>query len=421
MKRIFILISIPLFFYSCLVDVVDTDKPTYVDALSIEDHLKGIDLSKYSLITDTVNFPVLGWEGVSNKHLKIDQFKDAKDAGLTLSLGGFANADSLAKALDLAQEVGIRVFIWTPELRTKTEETVKRFMNHPANAGYFLQDEPSTASIPELKKLASRIESIDNSRFCYINLLPNYVQPSHFGATNYEEYVNRFIKEIPLKVISFDHYPVVGNGNHINYSWYANLELIRNESIKSNIPFWAFVLSSAHLDYPIPTLAHLRLQVYSNLAYGAKAIQYFTYRIPNKDLYISAPIDRNGNKTDEYYLIRKMNEEIHSLSYVFLTSHVTNISHYGGARFQGTKEYFSPPLSIKSLRISGGNALISEMENSSNKFLMIQNNNLLNEISIKIEANNSVKMILKNGTIIPLTLIKEEFKLTPGDMVIFMD
>lgn len=43
------------------------------------------------------------------------------------------------------------------------------------------------------------------------------------------------------------------------------------------MPFWAFALALSHkLDnthfYRIPTLAELRLQVFSNLAYGAQAI-----------------------------------------------------------------------------------------------------------------------------------------------------
>jgi hypothetical protein len=419
MRKISLILLIFLFFTSCLIDVIDEIQPTYVKAKSIEEQLKGVKLSSYSLLKDTAVFPILGWEAVSVRNLNLDRFKEARNAGLTLSLGGLSNIDSLQKALDLAQEVGMKIFIWTPELRTRTEETVKKFINHPANAGYFLQDEPATNAIPTLRELANKIESIDNSRFCYINLLPNYSFPDQYGAPTYEKYIRRFISEIPMKVLSFDNYPVVGNGNLVRFNWYQNLEIVRTESMRANIPFWAFVLSSAHLDYPVPTLAHLRLQAYSNLAYGAKGIQYFTYRIPNKEHYISAPIDRNGNKTKEYYLLQELNKEIHALSYVFLSSHVTKVCHYGSLP-EGTSAFTSYPSYIKSLKIEGGNALISELENLSSKFLMIQNNNLKSEIAVKIEGDTMTKLILKDGKIIPASLIKEEFKLTPGDIVLFM-
>ena len=165
--------------------------------------------------------------------------------------------------------------------------------------------------------------------------------------------------------------------------------------------------------------SHYRTFAFTNLAYGAKGIQYFTYRIPNKEHYISAPIDRNGNKTKEYYLLQELNKEVHALSYVFMSSHVTKVGHYGSIPEEASA-FTSYPSYIKSLRIEGGNALISEMENLSSKFLMIQNNNLKNEIAVKVEGDSQTKLILKNGRIIPAALIKEEFKLTPGDMALFM-
>ena len=41
-----------------------------------------------------------------------------------------------------------------------------------------------------------------------------------------------------------------------------------------------YALSVAYGDHPVATSGQLRLQVYSDLAYGAQAIQYFTYWTP---------------------------------------------------------------------------------------------------------------------------------------------
>ena len=60
MKRIPLILLIPLFFISCLIDVIDEIQPAYVKAKSIEEQLNGINLSSYSLLKDTAVFPILG-------------------------------------------------------------------------------------------------------------------------------------------------------------------------------------------------------------------------------------------------------------------------------------------------------------------------------------------------------------------------
>ena len=39
-------------------------------------------------------------------------------------------------------------------------------------------------------------------------------------------------------------------------------------------------MATKHWKYPHPTLATLRLQMFSDLAYGAQGLQYFTYWTP---------------------------------------------------------------------------------------------------------------------------------------------
>lgn len=418
LKRNSMYFLIFLFSTSCLIDVEEKFEVKILNIKSLESLTENIDLTKYETIPRITDFPVVGWRFIPSQNFGIEHFLDAKEAGLTIGLVSFANAENVHKALDMAEEAGMKIIIRSPEIYNDTERIVRRFKDHPANAGYFLQDEPSASNIPDLKKLAEKIESIDNTRFSYINFFPNILSSKEYAVESYEEYVRQFVTNIPLKILSFDFYPIVSN--FIAPSWYNNLEFIRSEAEKANIPFWAFALTSAHWDYPVPTVEHLRLQVYSNLAYGAKGIQYFTFWIPvEKEIFTSAPIDRNGNKTNEYYLLQQMNKEIHNFSYIFQTSKVTKVSHYGDIP-QRTTQFSNAPYFVKSINIRDGNALMSEMGNNENSFFMIQNTNLYNEIGIDIQTDNQTKIILKNGSIIPASLIKEEFKLTPGDMVMFM-
>ncbi|OJV36726.1 MAG: hypothetical protein BGO33_04220 [Bacteroidia bacterium 43-41] len=363
--------------------------------------------------------PIIAWMGVPQNHTNIVRFQEMKDAGITISMSNYTNSDSLQKALDIAYQLNLKVMIRCPELYNNTEKTVLRFKDHPANGGYFLLDEPITSEFPKLKELLQKIEAIDSTHFCYINLFPNVAMPELYSPIDYRNYVALFLNKIPVKILSFDHYPIV-NG-FIRVNWYQNLEIIQSEADKAGIHFWAFALTTAHDYYPIPDLAQLRLQVYSNLAYGAKGIQYFTYWTPtsNRWDFHKGPIDVDGSKTIVYDYLQQMNNEIQNYSLIFLTSKTIKVSHFGEIPLE-TKELTSLPYFVKSIKIKGGNALLSEMKNEMNYFFMIQNTNLNKEIGIDIQTDLQTKIVLKNGYIIPANLIKEEFKLTPGDMVIFM-
>ncbi|MDD2494939.1 MAG: hypothetical protein PHE29_07085 [Tissierellia bacterium] len=418
-KTSFVLL-LALFFSSCLTDVEESIELRTLNIENLDSLVKNIDFTLYDTIPyfKDKEFPIVGWRGIQSQNFTFERFIELRNSGINLVLVGFANVDSVHKALDIAEQVGVKIIIRTPELYTHTEQTVKRFMNHPANAGYYLQDEPTLEDLGRLSSLSKTIEAIDNTRFTFVNLQPDFGVSDKYKAENYKQYIQQYIYEIPLKILSFDFYPIVNN--YIRSNWYNNLEMIKDEAYKASIPFWAFALTSEHWDYPKPTIEHLRLQVYSNLAYGATGIQYFTYWIPiEKEMFTSAPIDREGNKTEEYYILQQMNKEIQNYSSVFLTSKVKKVGHYGNIP-HGTSKLSSLPDFVNSLKIYGGNALVSELENDNYSFFMIQNTNLFHEIGINIKTNNKTQIILKNGSIIPVSLIKEEFKLSPGDMVLFM-
>ena len=63
-----------------------------------------------------------------------------------------------------------------------------------------------------------------------------------------------------------------------------NLEIVSEASRKADKPMWGFCLAVAHDPTP-SALQHLRIQAFSNLAYGAQAIQYFTYWTMKSDTW----------------------------------------------------------------------------------------------------------------------------------------
>ena len=179
--------------------------------------------------------PILAWYGIPAEETTIYRYQELRESGITYNLTSFPDAESMAKALEIAQKAGIKMIVSCPELKTNTEETVRRFMNHPAVAGYMLRDEPSRDDFRELGEWAKKIRAIDDHHFCYLNLFPNYASEKQLGTKTYQEHVDLFIEEVPIQLLSFDHYPVVGDSLRSN--WYENLEIFSEAARKAGLVF----------------------------------------------------------------------------------------------------------------------------------------------------------------------------------------
>lgn len=360
--------------------------------------------------------PVLAWGGPPAGEANVARFRELAECGFTHSFSGFPNAGAMGRALDAAHEAGVKLLVSCPELHADPEATVRRFKDHPALGGYFLQDEPSAADFAELSGWARRIEKADPDHVIYINLFPDYANTNQLGVATYQQYVDRFVKEVQTPILSFDYYPIVGAS--VRGSWYANLQTIRRASRDSGRPFLAFALSLPHYGYPTPTLAQLREQVYSDLAYGAQGIQYFTYWSP-KGLGGGAPIDSSGHRTPVYDLVRRMNQEIRELSPVFLGSKVLWVRHTGKSIPAGTRP-FEPERPIESLTTGGSGAVVSRLENAGRQYLMVVNRDIANRmpVSIKFADGLSVRQVRKDGTEKPLGANSLRTPVEPGDALL---
>ncbi|MDR1454873.1 MAG: beta-galactosidase [Tannerella sp.] len=360
-------------------------------------------------------------------------YREMKEAGFDMCWL-WAGIDDAKKAMDMAHEAGVKILFSCDELKTNTENSVKKVMNHPALAGYILSDEPSADMFKELGDWVRKIQAVDSKHFCYINLLPNYAtfhqlgvdDKELYGAPSYREYLEAFVREVPVTFISFDHYPVIEeNGvSRLREQWYANLEDIKYVSQKSGLPFWAYALSVAHRIYPVPTVGELRLQVYSNLAYGAQTIQYFAYSDGGYEDYHHSPVSY-GKRTEVYDRIKLVNHEIKALSGVFLNSKVVGVWHTGAttpapwitARMQEQSPRAMPP--VRLLQTSGTGAVVSLLEKEDSRFLVIVNRDHRHPMKLTFIADDSVKKVMKDGTLIPASRYAYTIEVDPGDAAIY--
>jgi hypothetical protein len=203
------------------------------------------------------------------------------------------------------------------------------------------------------------------------------------------------------------------------------MELIREQSLKVNKPFYAFVLSTPHVDYPKPTLNSLMLQINVNLAYGAQALQYFTYWTPRpNEIYDfnNGPISNDGKRTRTYKLVSKANRSVLPHLYLFYNARVKNISHLGGV-FEDAYRTGKYPEKVLNMSVEGEcGVMLSEFEKNGISYFCVVNKDYKRKTKIKLEySSNDVKMLIPNKKAFKLkkTKTKTEYTLRPSEMIVF--
>lgn len=363
--------------------------------------------------------PILAWYGIPPQETSLVRYEELKRSGITCNFTTFPDIHAMDKALAVARQTGLKMLVSCPELKTDTRATVEHFMRNPAVAGYFLQDEPSLNDFSRLAQLVKQIRAIDDSHFCYINLFPNYADEKQLGVKDYADYVHKFIQQVPVQQLSFDHYPV--KETTLEKGWYENLEIISADAKKVQKPFWAFALAVTFNTHHMTTVAELRLQLYSNLAYGAQGIQYFTYWTPpggELDFH-DAPLTADGKRSEVYDRIRLVNTEIKRLSWIFLGDSVITVAHTGETIPRGTMRLTKLPAPVKVLETTGSGAVVSELKNGENHFLLIVNRDFIHPMKLTLFCDQGVNRVLKDGSLVPAARYKNTMEVEPGDAVIY--
>ena len=383
------------------------------------------------------DFPIMAWYSLTPEFATRERFQDLADAGFTISLTQSYNWETDAylaseKALlDVAEEVGVKVMVemanWTvysPYYGNDPytlEEFVAELKDHPALYGYQILDEPTRQWLPQVAEIKRRIKAVDSVHPAYINLLPDWETP---GYPSFQEYVADAYMQCDFDFFSFDKYPI--HTTFVDPLWYMNLEVIRNFSINTGRPFWAFALSCGPGDanYPVPSVETIRLAQYTNLAYGAQGLEYFTYQDAILEVENSnAPVDRYGNKTPIYDIVKKVNLEIQNRSYIFKGCNVKWVRHTSETAYCTTLAQSDYPECLTYFKASA-NAMVSYIENNGCEYLMVVNKNHLKTLDIKIDFNKDVYMVGTDGAQRLLKDVKNAdsfnlFTIDKGDTMIF--
>lgn len=286
-------------------------------------------------------------------------------------------------------------------------------------AGYVIYDEPSADKFPGLAMHMNRIRREDPHHPMMVNLFPNYANSEQTATATYREYVEEYVRQLPITIMSFDHYPVAGFT--VRPMFYENLEIFHEVSQEAGLPFWAFALVSAHWSYYPSTLAQLRLQAFANLAYGAQGIQYFPFWAENWD-HTDCPVDFGGERGEMYDRVKQLNTEIQALSGVFNGASVVSVGHTTGLATRqrptstrpmgnpessipmGTSPY-EPASPVKWYQATGKEgAAVSHLVNGNRNYLVFVNRDFANLLVLELEfdGTRTVSRILNDGRILEL-------------------
>jgi len=142
---------------------------------------------------------------------------------------------------------------------------------------------------------------------------------------SYEDYVYRWVSTQP-DVLSFDFYPYK-RWEEFEAGYYANLEIIRKQSLSAGIDFWSYMQSVGLNWLRVPNESEMRYQVYTNLVYGAKGYMWYTYYTPpghNNGLILP-----DGTKNNTYYWAKDIGAEVQYLGSTLLKLTSDAVYHTG--------------------------------------------------------------------------------------------
>ncbi len=370
-------------------------------------------------------FPILGWYSIRGlENQTPERYREMRQCGFNLSFPLIDSLSEVKAALEASRGTGIKIIATSAELAENPESVIAQIGSHPQLAGYFFKDEPNCSHYPELARFVDKVRSVDDTKLLYLNLFPTYAPEQLTGTSDYDEYVERYINELGTGFLSYDHYSITADslGNiAMTGDYYQNLEIISKHARKAGIPFWAFALSTAHYSFPAATREHLRLQMFSNLAYGAQGVQYFTYwQFPGLGDSKDVPVTNAGERGSVWWLVRDLNREIQSLAPVFLGAEVVDVSHTGDSIPDGTKKLEKLPEAIKSLTSKGGaGLLVSHLRNGEYEYMMVVNRDIHNNQEVEVRAGQNVEFVVAGDEPLPVSAVSTKLWLAPGDYLLY--
>lgn len=289
-------------------------------------------------------------------------YRKIKDLGVNLIC--FTSADyqdvsqrqTVIDNLKLAEKYGIDFYVTDSILQKELTDVqlavrLAEYAQYDSFKGVFVVDEPFTEGytshdsesntswkngIRRLEDYTAQLKMLNSysNLSGYMNLNPMNTSLNKTGLSLEQAYSN-YVKSClatDIKMLSWDYYvwdQYISTGTTTK-DYFKNLTMMSNQAKQAKISFWSYIQAGSNwnndekTDMPEtnnehPTEAELLWNVNTNLAYGAKGIQYFPLIQPayfaysENDTYDykrNGLIGANGETTDWYDYAAKANKQI---------------------------------------------------------------------------------------------------------------
>lgn len=344
-------------------------------------------------------FPIIASCPADWNYFNESNYSDIADAnfngilGLDEIYGGMAMIKS---SLDYAHTYGLKMWVNDPVFRQMNDVTKSAIPNYvspyndkPAFIGNIFFDEPDKTLMDQSKTSAREYEKITANKVPWYNLLPNYAETTALGFTNWTEYLDYYLRNFKPRYISYDHYPLQHEtdtdfmvSNFIN-----GITTISDKARQYKVPLWSYIQSTSFNGGRDLTATDLKWQMYLNLAFGVKAISYWSYATGYEyDQTYHSLIAADGTKTPLYYSAKDLNAEIKTFgnSLLDLDYKGTMVNARAVAKNQISAQLLTSFGPVQS--ISGGDYIVGCLEDPDGyKKLMVVNWSIQNTSNVSIQ------------------------------------
>lgn len=197
-----------------------------------------------------------------------------------------------------------------------------KFKDHPCIWGINIGDEPSALDFSNFAVMVDKVNKCYPNQFAYMNLYPNYASvsenkgqevKSQLGTTSYKEYIKKYCESIPNDYICFDYY--YNTPNLKIEKFYENLKIVSDACRNTGRSMWVVLQVNSRYPDSFTTINQLRFQAFISMAFGAENIIWACY---TAGWFYNQVLDENGEKTEQYEKLKKVNHEISAMADVYV-------------------------------------------------------------------------------------------------------
>ena len=198
--------------------------------------------------------------------------------------------------------------------------------------GFYFIDEPNAGQFANMKDcyVDWYNQNYSSSNIWHANMFPSYATPEQLGVdatadkTAFEVYIETYAEQVIKHVqggkadIGVDHYPLMKRGmeNFLSPTYLSDLMVVSSVAHRYGVDFASCIQAAGWGNYRVPKkTADIGFQVYTNLALGAKRLEYYPYNTTGYDGYEGMFF--YGSKGPSYDAVKNINEQIKKIDYLF--------------------------------------------------------------------------------------------------------